>query len=146
MIKPTGETLSQYVERVARQKKLNFHDIERNSGGRITNSYISKIISGKVTNLTADKTVALAAGLEVSPFEVFAAMCGQSVPAERDHSLDARIIVDLMQKIVMNPRLSEIVQLCERMPHKTQDSLLVQLRYLREKDKSHPTSHTKKKR
>lgn len=141
-----NETLSQYVDRIARQKGLNFHDIERNSGGKITNSYISKIISGKVTNLTADKTVALAAGLGVSPFEVFAAMCGQSPPAEGEQPLDGRMVVDILQKIVNDPQLIEILQLCEGLSPKDRDSVLVQLRYLREKSKKQPKSRKKKKR
>ena len=141
-----NETLSQYVDRIARQKGLNFHDIERNSGGKITNSYISKIISGQMTNLTADKTVALAAGLGVSPFEVFAAMCGEAPPAEGEQPLDARIVVDILQKLMNDPRLIEILQLCEGLPPKDRDAVLVQLRYLREKSKKKPKSRKKKKR
>lgn len=141
-----NESLSQYVRRIMKQKGFNARDIERNSNKKIDNSYISKIISGKVTNLTADKTVALAAGLGVSPFEVFAAMCGQSLPAEGEQPLDGGMVVDILQKLVNDPRLIEILQLCEGLSPEDQDVVLVRLRYLREKSKKQPKSRKQKKR
>jgi transcriptional regulator with XRE-family HTH domain len=141
MTKPSPETLSQYVERVISQKKLNLHDIERNSDGKITNSYVSKILRGVVKNLTADKTVALAQGLGVSPFDVFAAMCGE--PPTEEGVLDARILVDVLQKLVMNPRLMEIFRLSDQLGEKDQDKLITSLKYMKEKSK--PKSRKKKK-
>jgi transcriptional regulator with XRE-family HTH domain len=137
----TPESLSEYVERIMRQKGLNLHDVERNSKHKITNSYISKIIRGRVTNLTADKTIALAQGLGVSPFDVFQAMCGQS-PTQEEF-LDARVLVDMLQKLVMNPRLMEILRLSDRLVREDQDKLLLALRYVKEKSK--PKSRRKKK-
>jgi len=140
MTNPSPETLRQFVERVMRQNKINQHDIERNSDGKITNSYVSKILRGKVKNLTADKTVALAKGLGVSPFEVFAAMCGQ--PPTQEGVLDARVAVDMLQKIVTQPRLMEILNLSDQLGEKDQDRILTSLRYL--KEKSRPKSRRKK--
>lgn len=137
------ETLSQFVERVMRQKNINQHDVERNSEGKITNSYVSKILRGVVKNLTADKTVALAQGLGVSPFEVFAAMCGHQPPVQ-EGMLDARVLVDMLQKLVTNPRLIEILNLCSQLTDKDLDKLITSLKYLQEKSK--PKSHSKKKR
>jgi hypothetical protein len=136
----TPETLSRYVERVISQKKLNLHDIERNSEGKITNSYCSKILRGVVKNLTADKTIALAKGLGVSPFEVFAAMYGQA-PNE-EGVLDARVAVDMLQKIVLNPRLMEIMRLSDQLGEKEQDRVITSLKYVKEKK---PKSRKKKK-
>jgi hypothetical protein len=134
------ESLSQYVERVISQKKLNLHDIERNSEGKITNSYCSKILRGVVKNLTADKTVALAKGLGVSPFEVFAAMYGQ--PPNEEGILDARVAVDMLQKIVLNPRLMEIMRLSDQLGEKEQNRVITSLKYVKEKK---PKSRKKKK-
>ena len=141
MTNSNPETLSQFVERVMRQNKINLHDIERNSDGKITNSYVSKILRGKVKNLTADKTVALAKGLGVSPFEVFAAMCGQ--PPTQGEVLDARVAVDILQKIVTNPRLMQIMKLSDQLGEKDQDKVITSLEYVKEKSK--PKSHRKKK-
>ena len=141
----TRENLSQFVSRIVRQNKLNLHDVERKSGGKITNSYISKIMRGTVTNLSVDKIIALAAGLEVNPFEIFASMCEQSPPAESQQPMDARVVVDILQKIVMNPRLVEILYLCEPLPDRDQLALIAQLRYLREKSKPRPKPKSRRK-
>jgi hypothetical protein len=117
------------------------HDIERNSDGEITNSYCSKILRGVVKNLTADKTVALAKGLGVSPFDVFAAMCGE--PPTQEGFLDARILVDMLQKLVMNPRLMEIFRLSDELGEKDQNKVITSLQYVKEKSK--PKSRKKKK-
>ena len=45
------ETLSEYVKRIMRQKNLTLRDIEENSDGEISNSYVSKILNGKAENL-----------------------------------------------------------------------------------------------
>ena len=137
----TRETLSQYVKRVMRQKDINQHDIERNCEGEITNSYVSKIMRGIVKNLTADKTVALAKGMGVSPFEVFAAMCGE--PIREEEVLDARVAVDMLQKIVLNPRLMEIMRLSDQLGEKGQNRVITSLKFAKEKSKS--KSRKKKK-
>src|SRR5215210_921329 len=83
------ETLAQFVRRVMKQKALNARDIERNSNKRIDNSYISKIINGSVTNLTANAIVALAQGLEVNPHELFTAITGRGADPEREQRIDS---------------------------------------------------------
>ena len=137
------ETLSEFVKRVIKQKDLNLHDIERKCEGAITNSYISKIMRGKVDNLTADKTVALAQGLGVSPFDVFAAMSGHSPTNEG--FVDARVLVDILQKLVMNPRLMEILRVSGELGEKDQDRLLTSLKYVKEKSKPKKKPRKKKK-
>jgi transcriptional regulator with XRE-family HTH domain len=136
----SSESLSQYVKRVIKQKDLNLHDIERNSEGEITNSYCSKIMRGVVKNLTADKTIALAQGLGVSPFEVFAAMYGK--PINEEGVLDARVAIDMLQKIVLNPRLMEIMRLSDQLGENDQERVITSLKYVREKK---PKPRKKKK-
>lgn len=65
------ETLADYVRRVRHAKRLTLHDVEKNSGGGITNSYTSRIENGYVTNVTPEKLQALAKGLGVSEQEIF---------------------------------------------------------------------------
>jgi hypothetical protein len=102
------EILSQYVERIMRQKALSFIDVERGSKGKISASYIGRILKGTVTNLTTEKIVALAQGLDVDPYEIFAASYGQP-PAKQD-TTNVLVVLDLMQKLVMNPELLEAVE------------------------------------
>jgi transcriptional regulator with XRE-family HTH domain len=126
------ETLSQFVRRVMKQKALNARDIERNSNKRIDNSYISKIINGSVTNLTANAIVALAQGLGVNPHELLTAISGRGAEAEQEQRVDSYLLVDLMQQMVMNPEVMELMQEWMRLPEDDRGRLLQSLKFLNE--------------
>ena len=140
------ETLSQYVQFVIKQKGLNLRDIERNSGKEISNSYLSKIINQKVRSLTAEKIAALAKGLDVNPHDVFTAVCGQQPDSEgRQVSLDALLLIDMMQKITMDSQLMEVLQEWVQMRPKEKSVMLETLKFLndrngeaKQKDKRRP--------
>jgi transcriptional regulator with XRE-family HTH domain len=102
------ETLSEYVERIMRQKGLNLSDIERNCDKKITGSYVGKVLKGTVTNLTVEKIIALAQGLDVDPYEVFAVSYGEP-PKDRAQP-DPLVLINVMQKLLANPELVEDVQ------------------------------------
>ena len=138
------ETLSQYVDRVMKQKSLKVRDIERNSGKKITNSHISKILNGKATNLTADKIVALAEGLEVSPHEVFSVISGHPI-ADADEMASVAAFADLIQKIAVNPVILEITQELLRMPVKHQVGVLEGLKFANERPQK-PRKKPRRKR
>jgi transcriptional regulator with XRE-family HTH domain len=101
------ETLSQYVQRIMKQKDLGLTDIERNCNKEMTASYIGKVASGSVTNLSVEKIVALAKGLDVDPYEIFAVSYG--VPPGDPHRPDAYVLIDIMQKLLADPELMEAV-------------------------------------
>jgi transcriptional regulator with XRE-family HTH domain len=126
------ETLSQFVRRVMKQKALNARDIERNSNKRIDNSYISKIINGSVTNLTANAIVALAQGLGVNPHELLTAISGRGAEAEQEQRVDSYLLVDMMQQMVMNPEVMELMQEWMRLPEDDRGRLLQSLKLLNE--------------
>jgi transcriptional regulator with XRE-family HTH domain len=130
------ETLSQYVERIMRQKALSFIDVERGSKGKISASYIGRILKGTVKNLTTEKIIALSEGLEVDPYEIFAASYGVP-PAKQDYT-NSLVLLDMMQKLVMNPELLEAVEQLLRMSPKDRAVLLQPLKRInkqKEKDK-----------
>ena len=107
------ENLGEFVRRVIKEKDLKLRDVERRSGGQITNGYISGIINGKITNLSVDKLKALAVGLEVDAHEIFAAAIGEPRRKVSEISSaaisDAQWLVDLMQEIVASPELTDLV-------------------------------------
>lgn len=70
------ESLSDYVRRVRSEKRLSTLDVERNSGNRITDGYVSQIENGYVKNVSPEKLQALARGLAVSEEEIFAVARG----------------------------------------------------------------------
>lgn len=97
MSEPENETLAQFVDRVMRQKGLSVRDVQKRASGkgRIAASYISRIINGKVKNLSADKIVILAEGLGVDPFQVFAVVSGRK-PAPTEPT-DPLLILEVMR-------------------------------------------------
>lgn len=70
------ENLSDFVRRVRGEKGLSTLDVERNSGNRITDGYVSQIENGYVKNVSPEKLQALARGLAVSEEEIFAVARG----------------------------------------------------------------------
>ena len=116
------ETLSQFVQRIMRQKGLNLIDVERGSRHLISSSYIGRVLNGTVKNLTTDKMIALARGLDVDPYQIFAASYGEP-PAKQD-TANMLIVLDMMQKLVVNPEVLEAVEELLRMPPKERDVLL----------------------
>jgi transcriptional regulator with XRE-family HTH domain len=136
------ETLSQYVERIMRQKALSFIDVERGSAGQISASYIGRILKGTVTNLTTEKIVALAQGLAVDPYDIFSASYGKP-PAPQDHT-NVLVLLDTMQKLVMNPEVLEAAEQLLRLSPKDRAVLLQPLKRIntekkkgKEKEKEH---------
>lgn len=142
------ETFGQYVKRLIEERGLRLHEIERKSGDKttksrkITSSHISKIINGKAGNLTFDKIVGLANGLGMKPIELFVRMLGQTPAAESE--LDARTLLNLMQKVVDNSRLFDILRLAEQLSPTGQEVLINSLRLVHQR--SEPKQKPRKKR
>jgi transcriptional regulator with XRE-family HTH domain len=123
--------LGRYVRRILQQKKLTLREVERKAGGEITNSYISKILNGSVSNLTVEKIGALAHGLGVDGREIFDIAYGESERLEdksqSNNPPDALMFLDIMHKIALSPELVEIIQeLIELYPEEYQ----IVLKYL----------------
>lgn len=112
MAKTYKEDLSQYVARVLKEKRLSRHDVKLRSGGEITDSYVSGIISGAFTNLSVQKLKALAWGLRVDEKELISVAFGLSKErevhsvADQSHNL---ILVDITKKSVLSTDFTEIV-------------------------------------
>lgn len=108
------ELLGQYVKRVMEEKGLGLKDVQVMSGDMITDAYVSNIVNGDAFNPSVDKLKALAVGLGVDEDELFLVARGISPgqptspkPADPSH---ARMILRLMEKVVMSPRLTRILQ------------------------------------
>src|SRR5215213_8519895 len=78
---PREETLSDYVRLKLIEKDLTTRDVQERSaagGEKITQSYISQIVSGTAKNLTLTKLRALARGLGVPIEEVISRAYGET--------------------------------------------------------------------
>ena len=114
MGKYVKENLSQLIKRAVREKNLTLREVQQKSGGKIDESYVSRIMTGNVTNITLDKLVALARGIGEDSHTLFTAYYGRlprSDSGPKDvFELDVPEFVSLMQKMSANPDLIEIMR------------------------------------
>ena len=113
MSKTGKQSLSRYVERVMKEKHLSRRDVKLRSGGEITDSYVSGIISGSARNLSIDKLKALARGLRVREIELIRVAFGLTDErgprriADQSHNL---LLLDITKKTIISSDVAEIVQ------------------------------------
>ncbi|HJZ68204.1 MAG TPA: helix-turn-helix transcriptional regulator [Blastocatellia bacterium] len=105
------ENLRDYVKRITKLKGLSNRDVQRLSGGKITDSYVASIKIGRAHNLSAEKLAALAEGLGVDLDELFHIACGAPEPLveSQKNKPDLALILEIMQKAVLVPELPEIL-------------------------------------
>ncbi|HKY03595.1 MAG TPA: helix-turn-helix domain-containing protein [Blastocatellia bacterium] len=113
MVKDSSEDLSHFVKRVMRLKGLTLRDVEVRARGRITDGYISGIISGTAKNPSVEKIKALAEGLGVTPDELFHVACGVGkrlgageVSADASEPLS---VIEMLQKVLADPEIIELL-------------------------------------
>ena len=73
------ETLAEYVNRVMKEKNLKALDVEARAtelGHKITDTYVTNIMRGINKNLSIEKLIALADGLDVDKVELFKVAAG----------------------------------------------------------------------
>ena len=125
------EPFGQYLERILHQRRLTPKEAAKKCG--ITNSYIGRIIKGQGGNHSVETILAIADGLELDPHEVFAAATGRA-RAERG-LVDPLFIIDLIQKMLVEPQGLEILRQWMKLPKQDQEQLLDFLKLLNEKPK-----------
>ena len=101
-------SLQDYLKQKMREKGLTAKEIERRSGGGITDSYISKLLKGRTKTPSIPKLKALAKGLDVDENELFAAAGGELIERE---VISAPTLVFIMQKLIDNSDLTTLVQI-----------------------------------
>lgn len=125
--------LREYVKRVMKLKGLTQKDVQRMSGARITDGYVASITTGRATNLSVDKLMALADGLGVDFDELFHVACGrQEVDARgrTSHAPDSLMILETVQKAVMSPAVTEILHEVVRLSPEERAGLLAFMKRL----------------
>lgn len=130
--------LAELVYRVMQEKELKLRDVASKSDGQIAQSYVSRIISGDVTNLSTDKLIALSRGLEIDPYELFSAATGlpKLSPSRKPKDkveLGAVEFVEIMRKVIGNTRLTQIVKEAAQLWPKEYQVVLAYLTQLNER-------------
>lgn len=113
MTKTGGKSLGQYVKRIMEEQHLTMNDVERRSGGGITDAYVGNIINGKVKSPSAVKLKALADGLGVPVLDLFRIAAEIEEGPEGSRPRDPWPVLSLLravEKIVTSDDLTAIVQ------------------------------------
>ena len=141
-----GEKFSEYIARVMKQKGLSARDVERNSGNKIDNSHVSKFLRGSETNPSANAMKALAAGLDVNPHDVFAAVTGYLPDQDNPPPPDVLEILSIMEKVAMNPELLDALRELTRLAPEELASHLQLLKFSNEKNQDVKAVRSRKKK
>lgn len=141
-----GENLSEYICRVMKLKNLNARDVERNSGNKINNSHVSKLMKGIETNPSVNAIKALATGLGVNPHEILTAATGCPPDSSQEPALDALELLGVIEKLASDPELIEALRGLLRL---TPEERIVHLRLMKlpieEKQKTKQVKPRKKR-
>ncbi|HKA20034.1 MAG TPA: helix-turn-helix domain-containing protein [Blastocatellia bacterium] len=145
MSKASKPELSRYVERVMKDKHLSRRDVSLRSGGDITDSYVSAILSGGAKNLSIDKLKALARGLRVREMSLIRAAFGFSEEPDDRRSTDQShnlLLLDITRKTLISYDVAEIVQEVVKL---TPAERAVVLQYVRRIGRAERKLHRKRK-
>lgn len=127
----TGRGLGEFVKRVMVLKGLTQKDVQRMSGDRITDGYVASITTGRAENLSVDKIQALADGLGVDADELFHVACGTERGADGSRSAgssnEGLMILEIVQKVVASPDVTEILNHVVRLSPAERRTLLKSL-------------------
>jgi len=136
-----SKDLSEYVRQVMKLKGLTQGDVQRMSGGRITDGYVASITTGRAKNLSVDKLKALADGLGVDADALFRVACGRLEGIENSGGgPDVLMILETVQKAVMSPDVTEILEEVVRMRTEERSALLKSIKRLDATKKSQSKS------
>jgi len=93
------ETLAEYVNRVMNEKNIKALDVEARAtelGHKITDTYVTNIMRGTNKNLSVEKLIALADGMDVDKVELFKVAAGIE---ESDEVWTVQSLTRVIQKI-----------------------------------------------
>ena len=114
MYKTDPGELSRYVRRVMRERRLKQREVERRSGGKITDGYVADILCGRAKNPSVEKIMALARGLDVDASELFAVACAPleiNVGKNQNVDLpDTLSFLAMMREVAESEDLTKIVE------------------------------------
>jgi len=137
MPKTVKENLSQLVSRIIKEKDLSLREVHERCDGQIAASYVSRIMTGNVSNISLDKLVVLARGLGEDPHTLFTAYYGRLPRSATEPQVvfewGAVEFVEIMRKVVGNAKLTEIVEEATQLWPEEYPVVLTYLRELNER-------------
>jgi transcriptional regulator with XRE-family HTH domain len=121
------EELRKYIQEFLDKTGLPRLQIEKRSGGKIKDSTIEDILSGRTKSISVDKLNALAEGMGVDAIELFKVASGKKTGFKHDDPWPSHILVKTVEAIISSPELTEIVKDAVSMKSKERKALLAYL-------------------
>lgn len=113
------EKLRAYVRAVMEQKGLSEWQVEKRAKGKIKDSYVKDILSGKTKSISVEKLNALAEGLGVDGIELYKAASGESVAiAGGEDPWPSGLLFKAIDRIIHDSELGAIVKALLKKPSK----------------------------
>lgn len=110
------EKLRAYVRAVMERKGLSEWQVEKRAKGKIKDSYVKDILSGKTKSISVEKLNALAEGLGVEGVELYRAASGAPVAiAGEEDPWPSGLLFKAIDRIIHDPDFGAIVQALLRM-------------------------------
>lgn len=104
------EKLRAYVIRIMQEKGLSEWQIQKRANGKVSDSYVKSIISGKAKSISVEKLNALAVGLGVDGVELYKIASGEDVPQKEEDLWPSLVLLNALQKILTSPDLTGLIQ------------------------------------
>ncbi|MGH9763555.1 MAG: helix-turn-helix domain-containing protein [Blastocatellia bacterium] len=98
--------LEDYLRKLMKEKNLSAHQVERNSGGQITGSYVTRMLRGEVKRPSVQKLRCLARGLGSPLEEILQVASG--LPEQEEWSAES--LAEAQLKISRSPELTKILK------------------------------------
>jgi len=121
------EKLRAFIEEVMKKEGLTNADVQRRSGGEITDSYLIDIRKGKTKHISVEKLNALAKGLGVSNVELFRVASGEDIPYRNDDEWPSRLLSKTIDAIIHSSELTRAVKAIMAMKPAKLKALLKQI-------------------
>lgn len=104
------EELRQYIQQFLARTGLPRLQIQKRSGGKIKDSTIEDILSGKTKSISVDKLNALAEGMGVDAIELFKIASGKKAVFTHEDPWPSYVLVKSIEKIISDPDLTKAVK------------------------------------
>src|SRR5258706_12793554 len=94
------EKLRAFVKQRMKEQGLSEWQIEKRSDGKITDSYVKDIISGKAKAIGVDKLNALATGLGVDSITLFKLASGEAIAYHQEDPWPSGLLLKAVDRMV----------------------------------------------
>ena len=124
------QKLREFLQEEMLRQGLSEWQLEKRAKGKITDTYIKDILTGKTKSIGVDKLNILAKALGADSVELFKMASGQVVTTKKQKPEDwtARGLVSVIEKILDSPELTAILKTTLAMNVKERRALLAYLK------------------